>query len=93
MAVTTIRNQTLCFCDGLVKILGFIHCQNRRQFLMCELFTDIYRLNLTDQDLGILRNGNTSHLRNLESALAYNLRVQGTIDEDCLSYFLDLIRF
>ena len=59
---------------------------------MCELLADVHGLYFTDQDLGILRNLNTCHLRDLKCALANNLCVQGTIDQDGLSYLLDLIR-
>ena len=78
--------------DCLIEGLCLIHGKNRRQLLMRELLADVHGLHLTDQDLGILRDLNTCHLRNLKCTLTNDLCIQGTIDQDGLSYFLNLIR-
>ena len=92
MSVTAVCNQTLSLYNCLVKGLSLVHSQYRRQLLMSKFLADIYRLNLTDQNLGITRILNASQLCNLISALSYNLCIQRTIDQNGLSYLIQLFR-
>ena len=59
---------------------------------MGKLFADIHRLNFANQNLGILRNLNACQLCNLISALSYNLCIQRTVDQNGLSYLIQLFR-
>ena len=91
MAIAAVCNKTLSFCDSIVKILSLIHSKYRGKFLMCEFLADINGLNLTDEDLGLSRYSNACHLSDGSSFLSYDLGIQRTVDEDCLSDFLDLV--
>ena len=42
MAVAAVCYQTLCLIQSLVKGLGLVHSQHRRQLLMSKLLADIY---------------------------------------------------
>ena len=93
MSVSAISYKLFCFCDCFVKGFCLVHCKYRRKFLMCKLFTDIYRFNFTDQDLCFSRDSNSCHLSDGCCFLSNDLGIPCTIDQDCFSYFLDLIFF
>ena len=58
---------------------------------MSKFFRDIYGFYFTDQDLCIFRNVYSCKFCNCVCALSYDLRIQGTVDNDRFSYFFDLI--
>ena len=93
MSVSAISYKLFCFCDCFVEGFCLVHCKYRRKFLMCKLFTDIYRFNFTDQDFCFSRDSNSCHLSDGCCFLSNDLGIQCTIDQDCFSYFLDLIFF
>ena len=57
---------------------------------MCELFADVNRLNLANQNLGILWNLNACQLGNGCCLLSHNLGIQGAVYDNGLA---DLINF
>ena len=91
MSISTVSYKLFCFCDRFVECFCLVHGKYRRKFLVCKLFTDIYRFYFTDQDLGFCRNCNACHLCNRSSFLSNDLGIQCTIDQDCFSYFFNLI--
>ena len=52
MSISTVSYKLFCFCDRFVECFCLVHGKYRRKFLVCKLFTDIYRFYFTDQDLG-----------------------------------------
>ena len=57
---------------------------------MCELFADIHRLNLANQNLGILRNFNACQPGNGCCLLSHNLGIQGAVNDDGLADLVNL---
>ena len=57
---------------------------------MSELLTDVHRLYLSDEDLGISRNRHAGQLRDLGRRLSYNLGVYGTVDQNGLTDLVNL---
>ena len=59
---------------------------------MVELFADIHRLNLANQNLGILRYFNACQLGNGCRFLTHNLGIQGAVYNDGLADLINLAR-
>ena len=91
VSVTAVCYKLFRFCKSLVESLRLIHGKYGRKFLMGELFADIHRFHFTDQDLGIFRNFHACHLRDGRCFLSYDLRVQGAVDDNGLSYLIKFV--
>ena len=91
VAIAAVGHQALRLGDGLLKGLGPVHSQHRRQFLMGEGLRGLHALHLADEDLDSRVHGDAGHLRNLSGALAHDLGIEGAVNEDGFAELLDLI--
>ena len=89
MSVSAVFYQLVCHIKGCIKIFSLIKSQDRRKFLMGKRLGDIYRSNLADQDLCVLRNRYSSQFGDNGSRLSYDLGIYGAgFSKDDLADFI-----
>ena len=83
-------HQGFGFCHGVFKILGFIHCQNRRKLFVRErLFRPDFR-NFADNNFSIFRNFHTGHGGDFRCRLTDDIGVDTSVFQNGSSHFFTL---
>ena len=77
--------------DRVVKVLGVVHGEYRRELFVGKLLTLVGGLHLADEDLGALGNLNACERGDLRGGLADDAGVDGAVDDDGLADLLQLL--
>ena len=63
MTVTAVCDEVFGFVESVFEVLGFVHCENGGEFLVCEFFGQVDAGNFADEDFGFGGNGYACELR------------------------------
>ena len=82
---TAVTNESVSLVERIVKVLSLVHCKNRGELFVCELFADVNACNLADEDLCVLGSFNSCKLCDPVSRLTNDLCVERAVDYDGFS--------
>ena len=91
MTVTAVCNKSVGLVKCVLKGLCAVHRENGRELFVGKLLGNIYALNLADKDLGVLGYFNTGKSGDLVRALANDLCVKRSVDDNRLSNLVKLV--
>ena len=86
---SAVRDKLFRFGEGVLNILGFIHCKNGRKFFVSEFFRKVYAFDFAYKNLRSFGNGYARERGYRNGLLSYDFSVERAVDDYRLSNFFD----